>query len=138
MPEESPKNGLIRLKIISPMEEIFNAEVKNVLVPTHQGDILILPNRAPLFVLLQQGKLQATLEDGSLETFYISKGISEIRRNLCPILAWGINTKNVLKEEIEKLLETEKEKLSLNKHLYSFSETSIRIDFLTMIYQDLA
>ena len=137
MPEESPKNGLIRLKIISPTEEIYNQEVKSVLLPTSQGEILILPERAPLFVLLKQGKLIATLEDGSQEIFYISKGITEIRRNLCPILAWSINAKQVIKSDIEKLLNEEKEKISLNKHLFSFSESSIRIDFLTMIYQDL-
>lgn len=137
MPEESPKNGLIRLKIISPTEEIYNQEVKSVLLPTSQGEILILPERAPLFVLLKQGKLIATLEDGSQEIFYISKGITEIRRNLCPILAWSINTKQVIKSDIEKLLNEEKEKISLNKRLFSFSESSIRIDFLTMIYQDL-
>ena len=65
MPEESPKNGLIRLRIISPIEEITTLEVTQVLLPAAAGEILILPNRAPCFITLKAGKVEATYDRSS-------------------------------------------------------------------------
>jgi len=136
MPEQSPRNGLIRLRIISPIEEIASLEVERVLLPALAGDILILPNRAPCFITLKTGKVMATLPkkggQEQIRTFFISQGICEVRRNLCPVLAWGIAEEAVNLEEIEKQLKAEEKKLSSLKER-TLPETTVRMEFFKNI-----
>ena len=56
-PEEAPKNGKIRVKLISPLKEVFSMEADKVLLPAVDGDILILPDRAPIFISLKAGRM---------------------------------------------------------------------------------
>ena len=132
MPEESPKNGLIRLRIISPIKEITTLEVAQVLLPAAAGEILILPNRAPCFITLKAGKVEATLPTGETKTFLISQGICEVRRNLCPVLAWAIAEENVNLEEIQEQLTMEEKKLTLHKESGIPFET-VRTEFFKKI-----
>ena len=132
MPEESPKNGLIRLKIISPTEEIASLEVTQVLLPGEAGDMMILPERAPCFITLKAGKVIATLPNGDLKTFFISQGISEVRRNLCPVLAWGIEADHVNLEDIKRQLAVEEQKLASPKEVF-LPTTTVRLDFFKKI-----
>ena len=132
MPEESPKNGLVRLKIVSPVEEVALLEVTQVLLPGIAGDIMILPNRAPCFITLRAGKVVATLPDGKTKTFFISQGICEVRRNICPVLAWAIEAENIHLAEIKEQLSQEEQKLVSHQESGTPFET-IRTEFFKMI-----
>ena len=56
-PEESPKNGKIRVKLITPLFEATIIEADKVLLPALDGDILILPERAPIFFSIRPGRM---------------------------------------------------------------------------------
>ena len=89
-PEEAPKNGKIRVKLISPLKEVFSMEADKVLLPAVDGDILILPDRAPIFISLKAGRMVIYNKGEENINYLISAGICEVRRNLCPVLAWGV------------------------------------------------
>ena len=56
-PEPSPANGKIRVKLITPLFESHIVEADSVLLPALDGDILILPDRAPIFFSLRPGRM---------------------------------------------------------------------------------
>ena len=128
-PEDPPQKGKIRVKLISPMREVFSMEVDKVLLPAVDGDILILPDRAPIFMLLKAGRMVIYNAGQKPLSYMISMGICEVRRDLCPVLAWGVKEEDVDPEKIaiqlyeaEKLLPTT---YSSNK----LKELTGRIDF---------
>lgn len=127
-PEDPPKPGKIRVKLISPTREVFVKEVDKVLLPAVDGDILILPERAPIFLLLKAGRMVIYNEGENPVSYMISMGICEVRRNLCPVLAWGIEEDQLKPEEMAIRLR-EVEKLLPATQSNRLKELTGRVDF---------
>ena len=87
--EKSPENGKIRVRLICPLYKVAEMEADSVLLPAEEGDILLLPERAPIFFNLKPGRMIVYNEGEKPISFLVSGGICEFRRNLCPVLAWG-------------------------------------------------
>ena len=104
MAELGPSKGKIKFKIISPLAPVVEVEVDQVLLPLTSGPTLILPRHAPLLAALKCGKV-ITTTDGQDNTYFISSGIAEVRRDICALCAWGIAEKDVNPTEIRQRLE---------------------------------
>lgn len=87
--EPGPSSGKIKVKLICPLFEVVTMEADKVLLPAQNGDFLILPERAPIFISLKAGRMIIYNEGKEPLSYLISRGICEVRRNLCPVLAWG-------------------------------------------------
>ena len=112
MAEAGPTKGKIKFKIISPLAPIVECEVDSVLLPLISGETLILPRHAPLLSAVENGKI--ILKKGSEEeVYFVSKGIAEIRRDICAVCAWGIAQKDIHPNDIKNQIE------ELEKHLSS-------------------
>ncbi len=78
--------NVFKLKLISPEGVKFEAEVSEVLLPTPQGQIAVLPNHAPVISLLSPGEI--IVKSGGKEHPLVTEGgIVEIANNLVKVLA---------------------------------------------------
>ena len=109
MPEvQESGNGLIRVKITSPVRVIADQDAVSALIPAEEGNRLIVPRKAPLICLIRQGCLIVNCPDGKSYTYCVSNGICEIRRDICSVMAWAIRSDEIDRARIvEQLKEAE-------------------------------
>lgn len=136
-PEEAPPKGKIRVKLICPLFEVANIEADSVLLPASEGDILILPDRAPIFLTLTAGRMIVYNKGEKPVSFLVSSGICEIRRNLCPVLAWGGYEDKIDAEKIAQQLKKAEEALSGYNTDLGKAEAASRIDFFKKVLEEL-
>ncbi|MGN0920010.1 MAG: F0F1 ATP synthase subunit epsilon [Alphaproteobacteria bacterium] len=127
MAEQGPTKGKIKFKIISPLAPVAEREVDKVLLPLTCGPTLILPRHAPLLTAVKTGKIIIT-NDGKQETYFISQGVAEIRRDICVVCAWGLAQKDVKPDEIRERLENLK-----NHPVHSTHEKQITQDLISFL-----
>lgn len=136
-PEEAPPKGKIRVKLICPLYEVAVMEADSVLLPAVDGDILILPERAPIFFNIRAGQMIVYRKDEKPVSFFVSGGLCEVRRNLCPVLAWGVQKDQVEVEKIEILLQNAQNVLKDYKNELGKTEAASRIAFYQNILNEL-
>jgi F-type H+-transporting ATPase subunit epsilon len=73
------------LSVVTPEQQVLDAEVKFVALPAHDGEIGVMRNRAPLLVRLEPGTLRADT-DGGPRTLYIDGGFAEMADNRLTVL----------------------------------------------------
>jgi F-type H+-transporting ATPase subunit epsilon len=73
------------LSVVTPEQQVLDAEVKFVALPAHDGEIGIMRSRAPLLVRLVPGALRADT-DGGPRTLYIDGGFAEMADNRLTVL----------------------------------------------------
>ncbi len=105
--------GKMNFNLIGITHPIVETVADKILIPTNMGGVMILKNRAPLFLSVTCGALWIYNEGQDPVCYLVSSGIAEIRRNICSVLAFGqkldkIKQEIVLKdlEKVQKLLST--------------------------------
>ena len=99
---------------------------------------MILPNRAPIILTLRPGRLIVyNNEKKEPITFLVSKGVAEIRRNLCPVLAWAGQEITMKAERIRERLENTQKMLAEAKSDLERTELSELIDFFKFVLKEL-
>ena len=97
-----------KLKLIAPDGIKYEHEANEVLLPTPQGQIAVLPDHTPLISLLSPGEI-SVINNGKESHLATEGGIVEISNNLVKILAdtaEDVDSLNELKiEEARKAAE---------------------------------
>lgn len=76
----------IIFRLSRPFKVSRTAAVDRVQLPAVNGDITILPNRAPILLLLRNGLLQILDKDGKpLERYFVKGGVADVARNRCAV-----------------------------------------------------
>lgn len=132
-PEKAPTNGKVKVRLICPLYEVVEMEADSVLLPGSEGDILILPERAPIFVYLRAGRMIVYNNGQKPISYFVSAGVCEVRRNLCPVLAWGVREDKVKPENILAQLAESEAALGALKSDMAKREVISRIDFFKTI-----
>lgn len=129
----SPTEGKLRIKITCPISPVLDIEADSVQIPALQGERLIIPSRMPLFCILNQGKVVVHREGHPKMTYLISKGVCEVRRDICAIMAWGMRIDEINPERINELMyEAEKVLPSINSR-YGEREIQNRVSYYKML-----
>ncbi len=77
----------VELEIVSPERLLLSRPVDMAVIPAAEGEIGVLPNHAPMIVLLRGGVI-AIHEGGRVtDRLYVSGGFAEITPERCTILA---------------------------------------------------
>ena len=77
----------VALEIVSPEKLLLSRDVEMVVIPASEGEMGVLPNHAPMIVLLRGGTI-AIHEGGRVtDTLYVSGGFAEITPERCTVLA---------------------------------------------------
>ena len=81
------KNEII-FRLSRPYKISTTAAVSKVVLPAANGDITILPDRAPTLILLKGGLLQVWDKDNKpQERYFIKSGVADVARNRCAVSA---------------------------------------------------
>ncbi len=125
MPENLKVQGKMNFHLICPTQSLVDTVADKVLLPALGGDVMILKNRAPSFFFIVPGALWIYNKGEKPVCYLVSRGIAEVRRNICSVLAWGVdlNKMNPQKathdlQEAEKELETAHSELGKKEVLH--------------------
>lgn len=80
-------NNIIRFEITTPERVVFKEEVKQITVPTRQGEITILPQHIPLVSILEPGVIELVKSDNSRHVLAVSGGFIEVLKDKVVVLA---------------------------------------------------
>jgi F-type H+-transporting ATPase subunit epsilon len=76
----------LQVRVVSPEKVVFRGEAGGLVAPAWDGMVGILPNHAPMIVLLGQGKLTVETVGGGGEEFYVAGGVLKVEKNEVVIL----------------------------------------------------
>jgi F-type H+-transporting ATPase subunit epsilon len=86
---------MFALQILSPLGEIFNESVDEVVLPTDKGEIAILPHHIPLFSKLREGTITIK-KNGKNTIIAVVGGFLEVRNDVVTILSdYAIKAENI-------------------------------------------
>jgi len=77
----------LHFEIVTPERVMLKEDIQQVLVPTIEGDITILPKHMPLVGILKPGVLEIKTVAGAIETMAVSGGFVEVLPNKVVVLA---------------------------------------------------
>lgn len=100
----------IALTLSKPYSTTLEAvAVDRVLLPAANGDITILPQRAPIQMLLRNGVMHILDVYGKpLETYFLKGGVAEVVSNQCFVAAEdALALEKISLQQLEALLERE-------------------------------
>lgn len=76
----------ISLKIVTPEKIAYEATVAQVVLPTTQGEMGVLPGHIPILLEIQGGSLRALHADGRVERLAVDRGFAEVRNDTVAVL----------------------------------------------------
>jgi len=122
------------LEIITPTKVVLKEEVEEIIAPTHNGEIAILPNHVSLLTRLDHGELQIK-KDKKFFSFAIAGGFLEVSNNHVNVLAdYAIRADDIevakaqqASERAKKLMEERK-----GKEDYVVAEAELRRSLLEL------
>lgn len=76
----------LRLVLVTPEKTLLDQRVTGLRFPLFDGQIGILPGRAPLVGRLGTGELKIDLAGGATERFFIDGGFVQIKGNVVSLL----------------------------------------------------
>ena len=107
------------LEILSPEGQIFNDAIDEVILPTLQGEIAILPHHAPIFTKLSEGEI-VIKKEGKEHYIAITGGFLEVNNNKVHVLAdYAVRSEKI---EIKRAEEAKKRAEELMKQKGKISE----------------
>ncbi len=77
----------VTLEIVSPEKLLLSRDVDMVVIPASEGDMGVLPNHAPMIVLLRGGTVAIYTGAQVTDRLFVSGGFAEITPERCTVLA---------------------------------------------------
>jgi F-type H+-transporting ATPase subunit epsilon len=75
------------LRLVTPDRPLFEGEVKQVTLPTINGEITVLPHHVPLVTPVGAGELRVILADDSISPWVVSGGVAQVSPDGVVVLA---------------------------------------------------
>ena len=133
MPETLKIDGKMNVHIFCATHTILDSVADKILLPAEGGDMMILMNRAPLFTSIRPGLLWVYNKGLPLQAFYVNKGVAEIRRNICSVIAWGIDANQINLQTVQTKIKELEAKLSKIHTLTQKEQMMQQLEFLNML-----
>lgn len=76
---------MFRCVIVTPEEQSFDQDIKQAIIPAHDGEMGILTDRAPILVKLGLGALTLDTTEGKRKTFFVDGGVAQMKENVLTI-----------------------------------------------------
>ena len=77
----------IKFQIVTPERIVLEEDIRQISVPTKDGEITVLPDHLPLVASLMAGVVEIKNKDGQNEVMAISGGFIEVQKDKVVILA---------------------------------------------------
>ena len=75
----------LECSVITPEGRVFEGHVDSVVIPAHDGEIGILPDRAPLLCRLGAGRLRVSGQSKE-QSWFIAAGFAQVLENQVTVL----------------------------------------------------
>jgi len=82
-----PTATALHCSIITPEARVFEGPAEFVAIPAHDGEIGILPQRAPLVARLGAGRLRLRAPGGTEQSWFIDSGFAQVLENRVVVLS---------------------------------------------------
>ncbi len=76
----------MQFDLVSPERMLVSGAAKSILIPGSEGDMVAMPDHAPVITTLRPGILSVEMEDGTQE-FVVTGGFAEISAEGASVLA---------------------------------------------------
>jgi len=80
-------NKLLKLVIVTPVEELYKGKIIKVTIPGTKAPFQVLYNHAPIISTIERGNIIFIDENNKYFNFYIMSGIVEVLNNKITILS---------------------------------------------------
>lgn len=95
----------VQFDLVSPERRLTSGPVSQVLIPGAEGDMVAMPDHAPVITNLRPGILRIEGPDGEDE-YVVTGGFAEISANGISVLAeWSLHRGDVTQEHYDKMLQ---------------------------------
>jgi F-type H+-transporting ATPase subunit epsilon len=78
--------GKVRCVLVTPERAVLDEIVEMVIVPMYDGELGVLPGRAPLIGRLGAGELRLKSDGATTARYYVEPGFVQVRQNVVTIL----------------------------------------------------
>src|SRR3954466_8326032 len=104
MAMDTAGSGVVKCMIVTPERTVLDADAEFVVVPMFDGEVGILPHRAPLIGRLGYGELRTT-QKGAVTRYYVEGGFVQVRSDVVSVLTpKAILVKDIDDAALEKQL----------------------------------
>ncbi|MDA8527482.1 ATP synthase F1 subunit epsilon [Opitutaceae bacterium] len=95
----------LTLEIVTPEARVYSDTVDNVVIPTLEGEIGVLPHHLPLLSQVTDGELRVA-KGSNTETFVIGDGFVQVQGDKISVLAEHAIEENSIDEDaVEKAMQ---------------------------------
>jgi F-type H+-transporting ATPase subunit epsilon len=77
--------GLLQCVVVTPERAVLDERVDTVVLPLYDGELGVLPGRAPLIGRLGYGELRTT-RGGRTERYFVDGGFAQVRADVVTVL----------------------------------------------------
>lgn len=131
----------MQLEIVSAQASIFTGTVEFVTVTGSMGELGIYPGHTALLSPLKPGQIQAMLEGGKEDVFYISGGMLEVQPEVVTVLAdTALRAADLdeaaalaAKEEAEKKLAEQKAGIEYSTAMSELAEAAAQLRAISLM-----
>ncbi|MEK7139162.1 MAG: ATP synthase F1 subunit epsilon [Patescibacteria group bacterium] len=92
-------DAFIHFELVTPERRVIREDIRQITLPTVQGEITVLPHHIPLVAMLRPGMVSAILADGSSQYLAVSGGFIEVLPHKVVILADTAEHSNEIDEQ---------------------------------------
>lgn len=79
--------GKFRCTLVTPEQQVLDGDVTYASIPAHDGQIGLMPGRAPLVAKLGDGALRLDFVDGGSRWFFVGGGFAQMKDNKLSLVA---------------------------------------------------
>jgi F-type H+-transporting ATPase subunit epsilon len=106
--------ALLQFILVTPETTLLDEPVRALRFPLYDGQMGVLPGRAPLVGRLGYGELRITFTDGTEKSFYVDGGFVQVKGPVVSLLTnRAIPDDKINVAEAESLLETARAKVAI-------------------------
>ena len=91
--------------LVTPEEQLLDEPVTGAVIPGHDGQVGVMPGRAPLLTQLGAGMLRLDFVEGGSRHFFVSGGFAQMKGDRLSVLTdEAVPAENIVLSDAKELL----------------------------------
>ena len=118
----------LHISIVTPTKTILETDADEIVIPTTEGEIAVLPHHIPLVTHIASGELLIKHGDKT-DSFAVTGGFAEIGNNTVSILAdYAVHAKDINERKAEEAKERAKHLMEQKLSEKDFAEAQAELE----------
>ncbi len=115
----------IRVVVVTPERAVLDTTAEMVIVPLYDGELGVLPGRAPLIGRLGAGELRMK-NPGSVQRLFVEAGFVQVRSNVVTVLTAASRPANEITSDLASQAAAEAEAMPASNTVERANKTKAR------------